>query len=311
MAKKRVKSAFCRCRAEIALALSLALVTLGLAPSLHAQGSSTIATAVQGKRTNSPALSPGKRLMLKDGSFQLVREYQVEGDRVRYYSLDRSQWEEIPATLVDWDQTKKVAAEEATKRTGLVSRVEKAEAERNPEPLDIDASVEVAPGVFLPPGQGLFAFDGTAVFKLSQARVRSNLSKKNAIEQVLVPVPIVPTRHNISIERPHAENRVTTGQPEFYLRTTDEREPDLELIRARTRGDNREIEHLDQLFGQQRFTKKTLPLQRWEMAPGLYRFTLSTPLDPGEYALAQIVPDEAMSIYVWDFGVDATSRSKK
>ncbi len=58
-------------------------------------------------------LPRGKKLMLKDGSFQLVREYQIEGDRVRYYSVDSSQWEEMPADLVDWDKTKKVAEEEA------------------------------------------------------------------------------------------------------------------------------------------------------------------------------------------------------
>ena len=56
--------------------------------------------------------------MLKDGSFQLVREYAVQGDRVRYYSLDRSQWEEIPSDLVDWDATGKAAARRAATRGG-------------------------------------------------------------------------------------------------------------------------------------------------------------------------------------------------
>jgi hypothetical protein len=37
------------------------------------------------------------RLYLKDGSFHLVREYKVEGDRVNYYSVERSDWEEVPA----------------------------------------------------------------------------------------------------------------------------------------------------------------------------------------------------------------------
>ena len=34
------------------------------------------------------------KLYLKDGSFQVVREYQVQTDRVRYYSIERSDWEE-------------------------------------------------------------------------------------------------------------------------------------------------------------------------------------------------------------------------
>src|ERR1700734_1424205 len=46
------------------------------------------------------------KLYLKDGSYQLVREYQVADDRVRFYSLDRDDWEEVPASLVDLDKTK-------------------------------------------------------------------------------------------------------------------------------------------------------------------------------------------------------------
>src|SRR5580704_14049972 len=57
-------------------------------------------------------LPRGKKLMLKDGTFQLVREYQLDGDRVRYYSIDQRDWQEIPAALVDWDATKKVEGED-------------------------------------------------------------------------------------------------------------------------------------------------------------------------------------------------------
>src|SRR5580658_4567287 len=46
------------------------------------------------------------KLYMKDGSDQLVREYHVEGDRIRFYSLDRDDWEEVPASLVDLDTTK-------------------------------------------------------------------------------------------------------------------------------------------------------------------------------------------------------------
>src|ERR1700676_2363099 len=47
-------------------------------------------------------LPKGKKLFLTDGTFQIVREYQRQGDRVRYYSVERSSWEEIPARLLDW-----------------------------------------------------------------------------------------------------------------------------------------------------------------------------------------------------------------
>jgi hypothetical protein len=57
-----------------------------------------------------PALPRGKKLVLKDGSFQLVRDYQRTGERVRYLSAERGDWEEIPAAMVDWDATAKAAA---------------------------------------------------------------------------------------------------------------------------------------------------------------------------------------------------------
>ena len=50
------------------------------------------------------------KLYLKDGGFQLVREYQVDGDRVKYYSVERSDWEEMPAGLVDLKRTDHEAA---------------------------------------------------------------------------------------------------------------------------------------------------------------------------------------------------------
>lgn len=254
--------------------------------------------------SDTPALPRGKKLVLKDGSFQLVREYQVEGDRVRYYSLDTSQWEQMPAALVDWDATKKLETEEAKSDAAALAKVHSQEEARRAEPLDIDASLEVAPGIFLPPGENLFVFDGKAVFPLTQAETSSKLAKGRVLEQVLVPVPIIPTRHAISIHGSRAKFRLKNARPEFYMRTADAREPAMELIRAKVRGDSRQLENLDELFGAQRTTGNMLPMQRWEIAHGVYRFTLGQALEPGEYALAEMVQNQGLSLYVWDFGLD-------
>ena len=99
--------------------------------------------------------------MLKDGTYQLIRSYERKGDRVRYYSVERGAWEEIPAAMVDWDATAKVEAQEKNEEEAFDQKVHvQEEAQRIATIMDVDASLMVAPGVFLPPGVGMFLIDG-------------------------------------------------------------------------------------------------------------------------------------------------------
>jgi len=232
----------------------------------------------------------------------------VDGDRVRYFSIDQRDWEEIPASLVDWDATKKIATDEQARKAALIAKVHAAEVARRADAMDIDASIEIAPKVFLPSGDGLFEFDGKAIYPLTQAEADMKFSKTQMLKQVLIPVPVVPTRHTISLRGTRAKFRLKSAQTEFYMRTADGREPQLDLIRAKVHGDKRDLENLDELFKEQAATGKiSIPIQRWEIAHGVYRFTLGAALEPGEYAMAEVVQGGATSLYFWDFGVDANT----
>lgn len=250
-------------------------------------------------------LPHGMKLMLKGGGYELVSKYEIQGNRVRYYSLDRSQWEVIPTSIVDWNATKQTEDSEEKNQAALLKRVEKQDAEQRAVPtLDIDASLEVAPGVFLPPGQGLFVFDGRAVVQVPQAETDSHISKTRFLEKILIPVPIVPSRDVIDIPQAHSKFRLNTRQPEFYLRTGGSREPDVRLIRAKIHHGSRQIMNVDSLMGAQQASSDSLPIQRWVVAKGVYRYTLAKKLAPGEYVVAEMLPNQGMSLYVWDFGVN-------
>ncbi len=245
--------------------------------------------------------------MLKDGDFQLVREYKIDGDRVRYYSMDSHQWEEMPKEMVDWDATREEEAKEAKNDAAEVARIRVQEQARNGMPLDIDASLEAAPNVFIPPGEGAFVFEGKAVVPLVPAETDVKNDRGRTFKQVLVPIPIVPSRRSITIPGTRAKIRITTSQPEFYVRTGDAQEPEMQLIRTKVKGYSRFIENVDTLFKEETVKAVTLPMQRWLIARGVYRFTLGELLPPGEYALAEVVRTEGVNIYVWDFGVDGGS----
>ncbi len=88
------------------------------------------------------------KLYMKDGSYQLVREYQVENDRVRFYSIDRDDWEEVPFALVDLDKTKaEIQARADAAREEAAAEAAENKAERAARKQI--AAVPADPGVYL------------------------------------------------------------------------------------------------------------------------------------------------------------------
>ena len=278
------------------------------------------------KESGVPVLPRGTKLVLKDGTFQVVREYQKNGDRVRYFSMERGDWEEVPSSLVDWDATAKAASEAQKSSAAEVEKIHKQEeAKRMDNVTDIDASLQVGGGVFLPEGEGMFVLEGKSVRVLDQAGTRTKSSLLRTAGQVMV--PIVPGKKTIILPGAHATVRLRDITPEFFLREPPfdpevasqiqrssrpgESGPEVELIRVKVGRNAREIESIGTLFGEEMsVNRNSISIQQWEVAKNVYRFTLSEPLTPGEYVLAELLPD-GLNLFVWDFGVDAAVPAAK
>lgn len=272
----------------------------------------------------SPASTRGRKLMLKDGSYQVVRNYEIKGERVRYYSLERAGWEEIPASMVDWDATKKAELTEEKADATLLGKAHvEDEVAKAETPVDVDESLTVAKGVFLPDGEGMFVLEGKSVKALAQVVSQAKTDRKTALKQVLTPIPIIAGKKNVEIPGARAAVRIRTSMPEFYLRepppdpdrrSSIERSglqnqsgPEVTLVRAKVKGNKRLLESIRSYFGQEIGEERDeIAVQRWEVAPDVFRFTLSEPLPPGEYALAELL-DDGLNLFVWDFAVDASA----
>jgi hypothetical protein len=108
------------------------------------------------------------RLILKDGSYQVVMSYQVKGKIVSYVSAERDATEEIPAELIDWDATHKwerqhLATESVDAGQGLAVAATPNPA-IDPELLKEEAdraawTPEVAPDLRLPELDSVLALD--------------------------------------------------------------------------------------------------------------------------------------------------------
>ena len=251
-------------------------------------------------------LPKGKKLFLTDGSFQIVREYQRQGDRVRYYSVERSAWEEIPATLVDWAATQKAEAELDAQQKELAKQIAESEKAARFAGLDVDTSFEVRPKIFLPDDVGFYVLDGNRIAPMQQETAETHTEKGRAVAKIVTGMPLISGKQDVEIPGKQAKLRIHTGDAEFYFRTADKREPHLTLLRATIKGEKRAVEVITtNIAGQQSFKHQEVSLLQWDAARGLYRYTVDHPLEAGEYAIIETTQAEGQSMFLWTFGVDA------
>ena len=138
------------------------------------------------------------KLCMKDGSYQIVSSYEVQGDRVRYFSVERSEWEEVPTSLVDFDATKRAQEETKATEKKQLEEAKQVEQERFYKPPD--QGMEVAPGIRLPGDDGIFTVDGKRLVRLVQSAGEVVTDKKRAAMVLAVPLPVVKARSLVVLE---------------------------------------------------------------------------------------------------------------
>jgi hypothetical protein len=243
-------------------------------------------------------LAANLRLYLKDGSYQLVREYQVEGDRVRFYSIERSEWEEIPADLVDLKRTETEVRErqESIEQEAKVLTEEDQAERRQREEV---ARVPQNPGVYLIDGESLIPI------KRAEPKIVTNTSR--SILKVLTPIPVVPGQATVEIDGEHSANIVKVPAPEFYFRLDlPER---LAIFRLSTKKNARVVQKWNILPKTNEILEDQEEVQvfRRQLEDDLYKIWPMGPLKPGEYAVVEYTAGQR-NIQAWDFAYAAVAK---
>jgi len=176
---------------------------------------------------HSPAQELAHRLILKDGSYQSVTKYEVKGDRVRYYSAEREEWEELPSALVDWPATEKYEKE----RSAPAAIPEAAELDKE---LNADREAEaahlpeVAPGLHLPELSGMYLLDNfkgqPQLVEMQQDEGDINRNTKGNIFRGALN-PVASAKQTIELEGEHATVYAHVAVPSIYIKGDEDSPP--------------------------------------------------------------------------------------
>ncbi|MDR3746750.1 MAG: hypothetical protein P4M04_01095 [Acidobacteriota bacterium] len=263
--------------------------------------------------TASSAQQVSKRLILKDGSYQSVVKYEIQGDRVHYLSAERYEWEDIPTSLIDWDATKKYESDLSSGK--LVKRRAETPEEREEREKEESNSPEVAPGLRLPGTGGVFLFD-LYQSKPELAEIVQNGSELNKARQkntLRASInPLSSAKQNFEIKGEHALVQSHQERPIIYIDIDEGPQNDValgdrfRLVRAKTRNGVRIIGNLKVTFsGKVSQESSLLPTTASKIGTGEWvKLVPNADLPPGEYVVVEMLGPQEMNLYVWDFGVN-------
>ncbi|MBS1814811.1 MAG: hypothetical protein JSS87_08075 [Acidobacteria bacterium] len=273
------------------------------------------------------------RLYLKDGSYQIVLSYHVQGSVVVYRSAERAgHQEEIPLELVDLIKTQSWAqlSDPNAPRTPILdpelAREERERTERVPE---------VAPNLHLPERESVLALDifrGTPQL-VPLTQTEGDLNRQTAHNIILQTInPFAHAHQLVEIKGQRASAQMHVDRPDFYIRVDSPQDADDEapagafqvktgaadrkpervspnsryvIVQCDVRQDVRIVTSFEtNLIGSGKMNQDVVETTQ-TLLPGGYwlKVVPKQPLLFGEYVLIEIINDQTLNLSVWDFGV--------
>jgi hypothetical protein len=266
-----------------------------------------------------------KRLILKDGSYQSVQKYEIKGDRVRYFSAERYEWEEMPKNLVDWAATQKYEEDSKNAVSHSAEQVDK-EFEEELREEDIQ-SPQVATNLRLPVTGGVFVLDTYSstpqLLELAQAGSQVDThTGKNILWKTVN--PLASQKQTVEVPGPKAKVQVHVTRPTIYLNVDTDPEDQkatarqsgngrptsdafrFKFVKLEPKKNSRVLATLKTSMTGESSQDKTMVDTVGTLLPGgaWIKIEPKQDLAPGEYAVAELIGEQEMNMYVWDFGVN-------
>lgn len=268
-----------------------------------------------------------KRLILKDGTYQLTDKWQIQGDRVHFYSVERYDWEDLPKSLIDWDATNKFNQENPSgvNPNASAEDIQQADADEKAERAKDEAARPlVAPGLRLPDSGGVFLLDHyrsqpQLVEVVQNGGELNKQMGKNIMHSIINPIP-TGSKESIELKGAHAAVQAHEESPAIYVDVTpndssaQDSKPSPELnsadrfkiVRIQQKKDTRVVSSVKiSLLGKVSNQEDIVPTKAEVVNGGEWlKLTPESTLAPGEYALVEMLDPKTINMYVWDFGVD-------
>ena len=323
-----------------------------LAPLLFAAMSVSCACAQTQLPKPEPATAPVplkfQRLILKDGTYQLVSKYERVGDRVRYTSAERGDAvEEVPASLVDFAATEKWAREHVpgAPRNPALDEAAAVDAEEAAErAAEAIRQPEIEPGLKLPDNDGVWGLDvyrGTSELvdlEQNSGEVNGNRTH-NTLKSSLD--GFTGKKQAIILDGARAKVNFHINQPTLYiaLSVPEEKSPEPQsgaftvetqggdpknpksgsasshyiVVSVEPKKTTRILAALNVSFTGHVSQQEKVVEADTQILPGGHwmKVTPRSPLDIGQYALVEMLSPKVINLDVWDFGVDPTAADNK